>query len=163
MRHSRMFFWKLIWRHFLFSLTWREVKKRFWSNLLELGTFKWKCGDYICEPTQLSDQMKTYQLSSKNNRICILFMYLSILCWLFVCWYFYLPPPSFHHPSTHNNFQNYSYHYIATTSSSFSFSLSSREFVCWHQKAADSEQEGAAAVQVWTASIIQLCLFVFLY
>ena len=36
----------------------------------------------------------------------------------------------------------------------FPFSLSSREFVCWHQEAADSEQkETTAAAQVWTERI----------
>ena len=67
---SPLLFFHGNWYHTIFfSLwLWREVKKRFGSNLLELGTFKWKCGDYICEPTKLWAQIRTYQLSSK---ICL--------------------------------------------------------------------------------------------
>ena len=97
---SPLLFFHGNWYHTIFfSLwLWREVKKRFGSNLLELGTFKWKCGDYICEPTKLWAQIRTYQLSSK---ICLPTNGLKTKCP-----YFALPlktrdfSSSFFHPCT---------------------------------------------------------------
>ena len=153
---SPLLFFHGNWYHTIFfSLwLWREVKKRFGSNLLELGTFKWKCGDYICEPTKLWAQIRTYQLSSK---ICLPTNGLKTKCP-----YFALPlktrdfSSSFFHPCT--LCRCCCWHPVSTLLLCSS-SLSSWEFVCCHQKAADFPQEEAAAVQVWTQGIIQRYCF----
>ena len=100
---------------------------------------------------------------SSNKNISIV---MKNVCQLVVskqkCLYFALPlktrdfSSSFFHPCT--LCRCCCWHPVSTLLLCSS-SLSSWEFVCCHQKAADFPQEEAAAVQVWTHGIIQRYCF----